>query len=68
MYHGDRSRKEVLRRLRVSACRPRSTTAVELRGVAEAGRAVLLRVGDAGPYELRESGGAVVEQIIRPTG
>ena len=43
--------------------------AVELRGVGVAGQPADVRVGATpGAYELRHSGGAVVEQIIRPTG
>jgi excinuclease ABC subunit B len=68
MYHGDRSRKEVL-----VAYGFRLPSALDNRplnfGEWEARTNQLLFVSATpGPYELSHSGGAVVEQIIRPTG
>jgi excinuclease ABC subunit B len=68
MYHGDRSRKEVL-----VAYGFRLPSALDNRPLnfeeweARTGQ-VLFVSATPGPYELKRSGGAVVEQIIRPTG
>src|SRR5262245_1630008 len=68
MYHGDRSRKEVL-----VAYGFRLPSALDNRPLnfeeweSRVGQ-VLHVSATPGPYELRQSGGAVVEQIIRPTG
>jgi len=68
MYHGDRSRKEVL-----VAYGFRLPSALDNRPLnfeeweARVGQ-VLHVSATPGPYELRQAGGAVVEQIIRPTG
>src|SRR5688572_29291549 len=68
MYHGDRSRKEVL-----VAYGFRLPSALDNRPLnfeewqKRVGQLVFVSA-TPGPYELRESGGAVVEQIIRPTG
>jgi excinuclease ABC subunit B len=68
MYHGDRSRKEVL-----VAYGFRLPSALDNRPLnfeewqKRVGQ-LLFVSATPGPYELRESGGAVVEQIIRPTG
>jgi excinuclease ABC subunit B len=68
MYHGDRSRKEVL-----VAYGFRLPSALDNRPLNfdewQSRVSQLLFVSATpGPYELRESGGVVVEQIIRPTG
>jgi excinuclease ABC subunit B len=68
MYHGDRSRKEVL-----VAYGFRLPSALDNRPLSfeewEARVHQLMFVSATpGPYELRHAGGAVVEQIIRPTG
>src|ERR671935_861955 len=68
MYHGDRSRKEVLvaygfRLPSALDNRPLNFEEWETR-VSQR----LFVSATPGPYELRQSGGAVVEQIIRPTG
>jgi excinuclease ABC subunit B len=68
MYHGDRSRKEVL-----VAYGFRLPSALDNRPLNfeewEARVNQLMFVSATpGPYELRRAGGAVVEQIIRPTG
>jgi excinuclease ABC subunit B len=68
MYHGDRSRKEVL-----VAYGFRLPSALDNRplnfGEWEERVGQVIHVSATpGPYELRQSGGVVVEQIIRPTG
>jgi excinuclease ABC subunit B len=68
MYHGDRSRKEVL-----VAYGFRLPSALDNRPLnfEEWEQRVTQRMfvsATPGPYELRHAGGAVVEQIIRPTG
>src|SRR5947208_2164388 len=68
MYHGDRSRKEVLVAYGFrlpSALDNRPLNFEEWEGRANQ---LLFVSATPGPYELRRSGGAVVEQIIRPTG
>jgi excinuclease ABC subunit B len=68
MYHGDRSRKEVL-----VAYGFRLPSALDNRPLnfqeweARVHQAVFVSA-TPGPYELQKSGGVVVEQIIRPTG
>jgi excinuclease ABC subunit B len=68
MYHGDRSRKEVLvtygfRLPSALDNRPLSFEEWETRL-----RQVVFVSATPGPYELTKSGGVVVEQVIRPTG
>jgi len=68
MYHGDRSRKEVLvaygfRLPSALDNRPLNFEEWEKR-VSQ----LMFVSATPGPYELNRSGGAVVEQIIRPTG
>jgi len=68
MYHGDRSRKQVLvdygfRLPSALDNRPLSFEEFEHR-VGQ----VMYVSATPGPYELTKSGGSVVEQIIRPTG
>jgi excinuclease ABC subunit B len=68
MYHGDRSRKEVL-----VAYGFRLPSALDNRPLnfeewqARVGQLVYVSA-TPGPYELRRADGVVVEQIIRPTG
>ena len=68
MYHGDRSRKEVLVEYGF-----RLPSALDNRPLnfeeweARVGQAIFVSA-TPGPYELRQTGGAIVEQIIRPTG
>src|SRR6266545_2792073 len=68
MYHGDRSRKEVL--VAYGFRLPSALDNRPLNFEEWEGRANQLMFVSAtpGPYELRRAGGAVVEQIIRPTG
>jgi excinuclease ABC subunit B len=68
MYHGDRSRKEVLVEygFRLPSAldnRPLNFEEWEARA-----RQVIFVSATPGPYELAKAGGVVVEQIIRPTG
>ncbi len=68
MYHGDRSRKEVLvdfgfRLPSALDNRPLNFEEWEQR----IGQVVYVSA-TPGPYELRQAGGVIVEQIIRPTG
>src|SRR5665213_3329006 len=68
MYHGDRSRKEVLvgHGFRLpSALDNRPLTFEEFEHRVNQ---VVYVSATPGPYELTKSGGAIVEQIIRPTG
>jgi excinuclease ABC subunit B len=68
MYHGDRSRKEVLvaygfRLPSALDNRPLNFAEWEARV-----RQVVFVSATPGPYELSKAGGVVVEQVIRPTG
>jgi excinuclease ABC subunit B len=68
MYHGDRSRKEVLveHGFRLPSAldnRPLSFEEWEARV-----KQLVFVSATPGPYELRLAGGVIVEQIIRPTG
>jgi excinuclease ABC subunit B len=68
MYHGDRSRKEVLVEFGFrlpSALDNRPLTFKEWQ--ERAGQTIFVSA-TPGPYELAQSAGVVVEQIIRPTG
>ena len=68
MYHGDRSRKEVLVEFGFrlpSALDNRPLTFAEWE--ARAGQTICVSA-TPGPYELHKSAGVIVEQIIRPTG
>jgi excinuclease ABC subunit B len=68
MYHGDRSRKEVLVEFGFrlpSALDNRPLTFKEWE--ERAGQTIFVSA-TPGPYELARAGGVVVEQIIRPTG
>ena len=68
MYHGDRSRKEVLVEFGF-----RLPSALDNRPLnfeeweARVGQIVFVSA-TPGPYELKRAGGVIVEQIIRPTG
>jgi excinuclease ABC subunit B len=68
MYHGDRSRKEVLveHGFRLPSAldnRPLSFEEWEQRV-----HQLVFVSATPGPYEMRQAGGVIVEQIIRPTG
>ena len=68
MYHGDRARKETLVEYGF-----RLPSAIDNRPLgfdewkARVGQVIFVSA-TPGPYELEQSGGVVVEQIIRPTG
>ena len=68
MYHGDRSRKETLVQYGF-----RLPSAIDNRPLnfdewkTRVGQVIFVSA-TPGPYELEQSGGVVVEQIIRPTG
>ena len=69
MYHGDRSRKEVLveHGFRLPSAldnRPLNFEEWEAARAASSSSSA----PRPGPYELRQAGGVIVEQIIRPTG
>ncbi len=68
MYHGDRSRKETLVKFGFrlpSALDNRPLTFEEFENRVHQ---VIYVSATPGPYELTKTGGAVIEQIIRPTG
>ena len=68
MFHGDRSRKQVLVEYGFrlpSALDNRPLTYEEFEGRVHQ---ALLVSATPGPEELRKSGGEIVEQVIRPTG
>ena len=68
MYHGDRSRKETLVRYGFrmpSALDNRPLTFEEFENRVHQ---TIYVSATPGPYEMKKTGGAVVEQIIRPTG
>jgi len=68
MYHGDRSRKETLVKFGFrlpSALDNRPLTFEEFENRVHQ---VIYVSATPGPYELTKTGGAVTEQIIRPTG
>jgi excinuclease ABC subunit B len=68
MYHGDRSRKETLVSFGFrlpSALDNRPLTFEEFEN--RVGQVIYVSA-TPGPYELTKTGGAVVEQVIRPTG
>src|SRR4030088_3231598 len=68
MYHGDRSRKEQLVKYGFrlpSALDNRPLTFEEFENRVH--QAVYVSA-TPGPYELTKTGGAVIEQILRPTG
>ena len=68
MYHGDRSRKEVLVSYGFrlpSAMDNRPLTFAEWE---QRVKQVVFVSATPGPYELLQAGGVVVEQVIRPTG
>ena len=69
MYHGDRSRKEVLVAYGFRLPSALDNRPLNFEEWEAARRAADVRLGDAGALRAAsQSGGAVVEQIIRPTG
>ena len=68
MYHGDRSRKEVLVSYGFRLPSALDNRPLNFDEWKERVGQVVFVSATPGPYELSESGGVIVEQIIRPTG
>src|SRR5437870_2181277 len=68
MYHGDRSRKEVLVAYGFRLPSALDTRPLNFEGWEKRVGQVVFASATPGPYELAQSRGVVVEQIIRPTG
>ena len=68
MYHGDRSRKEVLVEYGFRLPSALDNRPLDFQEWEERVGQVIFVSATPGPYELERSGGVVVEQIIRPTG
>src|SRR5581483_7058140 len=68
MYHGDRSRKEVLVAYGFRLPSALDNRPLNFQEWEERVKQVIFVSATPGPYELEKSQGVVVEQIIRPTG
>jgi excinuclease ABC subunit B len=68
MYHGDRSRKEVLVSYGFRLPSALDNRPLNFQEWEERVRQVVFVSATPGPYELAKAGGVVVEQVIRPTG
>jgi len=68
MYHGDRSRKEVLVAYGFRLPSAMDNRPLNFAEWEERVRQIVFVSATPGPYELSKSGGVVVEQVIRPTG
>jgi excinuclease ABC subunit B len=68
MYHGDRSRKEVLVAYGFRLPSALDNRPLNFEEWEQRTRQVVFVSATPGPYELAKSQGVVVEQIIRPTG
>jgi excinuclease ABC subunit B len=68
MYHGDRSRKEVLVAFGFRLPSALDNRPLNFEEWESRAHQLVFVSATPGPYELRKSGGVVVEQIIRPTG
>src|SRR6187401_221689 len=68
MYHGDRSRKEVLVAYGFRLPSALDNRPLNFEEWEQRVGQVMFVSATPGPYELKQSGGAGVEQIIRPTG
>ncbi len=68
MYEGDRSRKKSLVEYGFRLPSAFDNRPLTFREFERMVRCALYVSATPGPYELRQAGGAVVEQIIRPTG
>ena len=68
MYHGDRSRKEVLVAYGFRLPSALDNRPLNFEEWEQRTGQVLFVSATPGPYELKQSGGAVVEQSIRPSG
>jgi excinuclease ABC subunit B len=68
MYHGDRSRKEVLVSYGFRLPSALDNRPLNFEEWEQRVRQVVFVSATPGPYELSKSAGVVVEQVIRPTG
>ena len=68
MYHGDRSRKEVLVEYGFRLPSALDNRPLDFEEWEARTHQVIFVSATPGPFELRSAGGVVVEQIIRPTG
>ncbi len=68
MYHGDRSRKDVLVNYGFRLPSARDNRPLTFEEFENRVNQVIYLSATPGPYELTKSAGVVVEQIIRPTG
>jgi excinuclease ABC subunit B len=68
MYHGDRSRKEVLVDFGFRLPSALDNRPLNFREWEDHAHQVIYTSATPGPYELEKSKGHVVEQVIRPTG
>jgi excinuclease ABC subunit B len=68
MYHGDRSRKEVLVAYGFRLPSALDNRPLNFQEWEQRVRQLVFVSATPGPYELSKSGGVVVEQVIRPTG
>ena len=68
MYHGDRSRKEVLVAYGFRLPSALDNRPLNFEEWEERVKQVVFVSATPGPYELSKSSGVVVEQVIRPTG
>ena len=68
MYHGDRSRKDILVQYGFRLPSARDNRPLTFEEFENRVNQVLYVSATPGPYELTKSAGVVVEQIIRPTG
>ncbi len=68
MYHGDRSRKEVLVEYGFRLPSALDNRPLSFEEWEERRPQVVYVSATPGPYELKHAGGVIVEQIIRPTG
>jgi excinuclease ABC subunit B len=68
MYHGDRSRKEVLVAYGFRLPSAMDNRPLNFAEWEERVGQVVFVSATPGPYELSQAGGVVVEQVIRPTG
>ena len=68
MYHGDRSRKDVLVEYGFRLPSARDNRPLTFEEFENRVNQAIYVSATPGPYELTKSGGVVVEQIIRPTG
>ncbi len=68
MYHGDRSRKEVLVAYGFRLPSALDNRPLNFQEWEERVKQVVFVSATPGPYELAKAGGVVVEQVIRPTG